>query len=84
MLRKVDRDSKLLAKFDNDIFYVDPDPPVYPSSRRHVIHEIRQRASGEVFCTCPEWRYNPGGKRNCVHMRKWVRHIVRIGKRLGE
>lgn len=55
----------------------------WPSeSRRNVVYEIVEAPNGEVWCTCPAWRYTQKRPRECKHMLAWAESVALGGAHL--
>lgn len=51
------------------------------NSKPGSYHEVRRGADGNVYCTCPSWRFqrNSPLNRTCKHIESWKRNTVVAG-----
>ena len=49
-----------------------------------VAHEVRRGADGNVYCTCPSWRFQKNSplNRTCKHIESWKSETMVGGKSL--
>lgn len=53
----------------------------WPSSKGDgKVYELREGRDGQVYCTCPAWRFSKERPRTCKHLAAWADAIAVRGK----
>lgn len=46
------------------------------------VYELRIGTDGEVYCSCPAWKFSKARPRVCKHIQAWTDSIVTNGQHL--
>lgn len=55
----------------------------WPSSRvGGPTYQMIEGEDGEIYCTCPAWRFSKEEPKCCKHMKAWAEKVARDGAKL--
>lgn len=53
----------------------------WPSSgKKGGVYELRMGGDGEVYCSCPGWKFSKDRPRVCKHIKAWVESVAKGGQ----
>ncbi len=52
---------------------------VKSDTRDGIVYEIRKSAGGQVYCTCPAWRFGKVTKSGGAEWKAPCKHMLRLG-----
>lgn len=44
----------------------------WPNSKGTGVYELRQGFDGEIYCSCPGWKFSKVRPRVCKHIKAWA------------